>query len=391
MKIICFTGSRAEYYLQQSLFRALQSIENVEINLIVSGSVLVEASHQTLSDIQLDGIKVFKRIPILDNTDGFSEHTIQISHLLKEIDGAIEGCHFDAAIVYADRYESFAFALTCFHRDIPVVHLEAGDVTEGGTYDDSIRHCISKLSHLQCTSTSKGLNLVRSIGEEPWRNKQIGLLSYSSLKKIQYRDALAVSDSLGLLREEPVLLATMHPIPMDTRLTRLESTEFFEGLSLASELVKFNTVITAPNLDEGSSIVADVIHRTISKIKNCAYVESLGGYRYQSLLSLAREKCVIVAGNSSSVVKEAPYYGAHGLNVGRRQNGREKASSQHDVEANRHSIRDKIISLLHVKCAIGTNPYYSPDSALNAANFICEELSKRSRSELLLKRWNGNV
>ena len=391
MKIICFTGSRAEYYLQQSLFRELQSIKNVEINLIISGSILTETNQQTLSDIHQDGLKVFKRIPILEDTGGFSEHTIQIAHLLKEIDQALAGFHFEASIVYADRYESFAFALACFHRDIPVIHLEAGDVTEGGTYDDSIRHCISKLSHLQCTSTATGLNLVRSMGEEPWRNRQVGLLSYSSLKTIQYQEALAVSDSLGLSHEEPVLLATMHPIPMDSQLTLFESTEFFEGLSLASELARFNIIITAPNQDEGSSIVADVIRRTISKIKNCTYVESLGGYRYQSILSLARKKCVIVSGNSSSVVKEAPYYGAHGLNIGRRQNGREKASSQHDLEPDRHLICKKIISLLRVKCEIGVNPYYIPNSSKNAASFICEALSNRSRSELLLKRWNTTV
>ena len=391
MKIVCFTGSRAEYYLQQSLFRELQSIENVEIYLIVSGSILIEANQQTLSDIKLDDVKVFKRIPILDHTDGYSEHTIQISHLLKEIDQAIAGVHFDASIVYADRYESFAFALACFHRDIPVIHLEAGDVTEGGTYDDSIRHCISKLSHLQCTSTATGLNIVRSMGEEPWRNRQIGLLSYSSLKTIHYQEALAVSDSLALSREEPVLLATMHPIPMDSELTLLESTEFFEGLSLATQLARFNTVITAPNHDEGSSIVANVIQSTMSKIQNCTYIESLGGSRYQALLSLARKKSVIVAGNSSSVVKEAPYYGAHGLNIGQRQNGREKASSQHDVEADRHLICQKILSLLRVKCEIGANPYYMPNSSQNAASFICDVLSQRSRSELLLKRWNTTV
>ena len=177
MKILGFTGSRAEYYLQRPILRRLCSTSSVEVAIVVSGSILEEDSQITLSDIEKDIIPIVARVPI-KSTHKEQSHAVQIADLIQKIDPVIEKYKPDCSLVYADRYESFAFALAAFHRDLVVVHMEAGDITEGGTYDDNIRHCITKLSHLQLTSTKRGLQVLERLGEEAWRSKRVGLFSY---------------------------------------------------------------------------------------------------------------------------------------------------------------------------------------------------------------------
>lgn len=384
MKVLGFTGSRADYYLQQSVFKRLNCHPSIELEIIVSGSILEERNNKTLNDIHADQIPVAAYVRLSSSNN----HSIQVAHLLVELDPVIAASRADVALVYADRYESFAFALACFHQDLVVMHLEAGDITEGGTYDDSIRHSITKISHIQATSTDQGLKVVRAMGEQTWRSARIGLLSYESFGDISYEEALAVSDSLGIRHEKSLIVATMHPIPMDLELTKHESAEFLRGLEYASQSDCFSIVLTAPNRDQGSEVIFSLISEYLPRILNCTYIESLGGFRYQSLLSLARTMNVIVCGNSSSVVKEAPFYGAHGLNVGRRQLGREKAESQVDVAADSEMIAKTLLDLSKIKCVTRNNPYLSDSPSEKAVNFLLKTFKSRSRSELLLKRWH---
>jgi len=384
MKVLGFTGSRADYYLQQPVFKRLNRHPNIDLEIIVSGSILEECNQKTLNDICADKIPIAACIPLLDS----SNHSIQIANLLIGLDPLIAASQADIALVYADRYESFAFALACFHQDLVVMHLEAGDITEGGTYDDSIRHCITKISHIQAASTDQGLKVIRAMGEQPWRSVRIGLLSYESFADIPLEDAMAVADSLGVRQGKSLIVATMHPIPMDLELTRQETIEFLRGLEYASQSDRFSIVLTAPNRDHGSEVISSLISERLPQISSCIYIESLGGFRYQSLLSLARIKNVIVCGNSSSVVKEAPFYGAHGLNVGRRQLGREKAESQVDVVANGEKIAEALLVLSKIMCTTRENPYLSDYPSENVFDFLLATFETRSHSELLLKRWH---
>ena len=205
--------------------------------------------------------------------------------------------------------------LSCILR--PVISLKVVPMT-------TLRHCITKLSHLQTTSTARGLSVLTSLGEEPWRSAHIGLMSYESFLDITIDQALQVASDLSLDPTKALIIGTMHPIPMDSSLTFDETSSFLTALSSVSKTNLFDIIITSPNNDQGSSVISSLIDDYLPSIDRCIYIENLGGYRYQSLLSLARQQCVIVCGNSSSVIKEAPFYGAHGLNIGRRQAGREK-------------------------------------------------------------------
>ncbi len=387
MRIICFTGSRAEYYLLRPLFLNLERNKNFEIFLIVSGGILSESSLQTISDIEKDKLYICGKINLEKEKEN---HSKAIGKLSIQIVDIVKTINPDLAIVYADRYESFGFAIASAHSNIPLLHIEAGDITEGGTFDDQIRHCISKLSHLFCTSTLKGCETLHRLGEEKWRCIQSGLLSYEDMKKISQKDKISVISEFDITDDIPILLATMHPIPRDLKLTELETLEFLEGLKIFSNQKKSKIIFTAPNNDFGNEIIHKLIENYLNQIKNFVFIESLGGKRYHTLMSLAEEKKVIICGNSSSVIKEAPYYGAHSLNVGIRQSGREESSSQVNCLADRYLISAKLNELCNKKCEIGFNPYLSEKNpSQTIINFIEEIFRKKTHDEIMFKKWSN--
>lgn len=387
IKIIGFTGSRAEYYLQRPVFKRLNERNDVELSLIVSGGIIEEEEQVTMRDILLDGIAVVGKIPLIRKELSRSQNR-EIGHLIIDVDDTLRKEDYDAAIVYADRYESFAFAIAAFYADLVLIHIEAGDITEGGTYDDSIRHCITKLAHLQLTSTLKGRQNLKQLGEEEWRSERIGLLSYETLKVRRQDEAQKTLQELGLSNKHPLILVTMHPVPIDLEQSIMDTMELMKALSQLSREIDISVVVTAANTDKGGEIINQIITEKVKEIRGGVFIETLGGERYHNLLSLAKNMCVIVCGNSSSVVKEAPYYKAHGLNIGKRQRGREAASSQTNLEeVSSDKIMQSIRLLINKKLSSFDNPYLGVNPSEQAVDFIVSSLAKIERSKLLLKKW----
>jgi len=385
LKILFFTGSRATYYLMRPLIKKMIKDDFFKLSIIVSGGILIEKSNKTLEDIKADGIKIIAELPISTNNQN---HAYTIGELCLKILPEIERFSPDLAIVYADRYEAFSFAIAASHSDIPLLHLEAGDITEGGTHDDQVRHCISKLSHLFCTSTLLGCGIINQLGEESWRSIHSGLISYDDMKKICDEDRKRVVNELLIKENEGIILATMHPIPKNLDLTRNETIAFFEALEIISNEISSKIILTSPNNDQGNYVVSSLIETFLPRIKNSKYIESLGGKAYHTIMSLACEKNIIVCGNSSSIIKEAPFYGAHSLNIGTRQLGRESSSTQVNSKADKTKIVNHILQLYRTKCRNGFNPYFKKNSSEIIIRFIKKIFKSYTKEEILFKRWN---
>ena len=184
MKIVCFTGSRADFYLQLPLFLTLIKDNDLSISLIVGGNILAEQDLKTLKDIESYGLPVVHKFKTSSCTSITKEkHSSEFSETIASITPVLNTIDADCAIVYADRYESFAFAITALFADLPILHIEAGDITSGGTYDDNVRHAISRISHLFATSNPASRDNLIAMGEEPWRVVNVGLLSYEMMSK----------------------------------------------------------------------------------------------------------------------------------------------------------------------------------------------------------------
>lgn len=378
MKVLGFTGSRADYYLQRPLFIDLSKRPEIEFSLIVSGGILAESNSHTLNSIKSDGFHIAACIELPEIND--QTHLASISLLVSMLPDIINENNPDLCIVYADRYESFAFALASFHLNKIILHVEAGDLTYGGTFDDSIRHAITHISHLYSATTQSSCDILRGFGISRNRIHHTGLLSYDNLADLSLEPPVEILQDLGLCPHLPLLLATFHPIPRNPSLTSRESSEFFSALTDCSN--KLNIIITSPNHDGGRQSILDHIS-SCTRSKNVVYVESLGASKYYSLMEYSKVVPVIVAGNSSSIIKESPYFGAHSLNVGVRQKGRFSAPSQINVDASYSEIKQSIESLALKRCTKGFNPYYAPTPASSLVNYLIRIFEQYSHHQIV--------
>ena len=378
MRVLGFTGSRADYFLQRPFFRQLSLSSKVDFSLIVSGGILEEESHNTLNQISEDGFNIETYIRLEDCND--PSHLVSISQLLADLPQVVKNFSPDLCVVYADRYESFAFAQVCFHLDHVLLHIEAGDLTYGGTFDDSIRHAITNLSHLYSVTTKASYDVLTSFGIASSRIHHTGLLSYDNLSTIEICPGEDILDDLDLNPSKPLILATYHPIPRDPSLTASEASSFFQALGHISHTA--NIIITSPNHDGGRSAILSSIE-PLTRMPSVRYVESLGGRRYYSLMSYSKNVPVVVAGNSSSVIKEAPFFNAHSLNVGVRQTGRTSAPSQINVEADPTSITKVLNTLCNTPCQQVDNPYFKPEPSRELYKFVIDVMDHNSHNQLL--------
>ena len=388
--IIVFSGSRAEYYIIEPLVLALSKEKNFSITLVVHHNY----TYANTDNIENKNIKII-RLPSLLSVDDpkYSSrfmHSYVISNIIRQItDLMIKGnLNFDLAIAYADRFETLGFAIATSQSGIPVLHMEAGDITNGGTPDDNVRHSITKLSHLFMTSTKRGIDLLLSFKEDNWRIYHSGLLGYSS----SYEHSFSEGDISGLFKKycldedfKMLIIATMHPLPFNERRSILDANEVFNALNKFSN--NFNNVeifITSPNSDSGSERIQTIINNINSK--SIRKVNSLG-LDYQRLLSLSKKKKVVLLGNSSSIIKEAPFFNCHHINVGQRQKNRVSSNTQiNTIAESSHiqSILEQIYLSKNMQPTLKDNPYFKKEGIDGMVAFIQEKL-KLGKDELLFK------
>ena len=165
-KIAVFTGNRAEYGLQFPVIRAIDKHPDLTYRLIVSGAHLDTNFGRTLREIEEDGFRIDKEIKIETDSETLFSSAQAIGSGIKEISKALEEISPDIMVVYADRFEGFSAVVASTQMNIPTAHIEGGDLTEGGALDDSIRHAMTKLSHIHFTTNKQATNRILGMGED---------------------------------------------------------------------------------------------------------------------------------------------------------------------------------------------------------------------------------
>ena len=379
-RVVFFTGDRSEFWLQEPVIRSASESKSLEVKILVAGK-------------HLDQL-VSPPAPIAANIDIDIENSsipTRMSHLISQVASKLELLKPHFFVVYGDRYEAFSAAIASTQMGIPTAHIEGGDVTEGGTFDESIRHAITKLSHLHFTTNEDSAKRVQSLGEENWRVINVGLPVVDLIQSGNFAGKEEIHKILQIDVEQPIIIVTQHPNAIDAENSGIE----FKSISRA--LCSFleqgaQVIITYPNSDIGRSAIVSAI-KDMEKIghKNLFVFESLGRFNYHGLLALAREKNsrVVCVGNSSSGIKESPAFGCPTVNIGPRQNGRLRGENVLDVpHFDSNDIYMAIKKALYDEsfresCRNGHNPYFRG----GAANEIVKVLTTVNLDKkLLLKK-----
>lgn len=375
-----FTGNRAEYGLLYSLLKELEASENIDLRLIVSGAHLDPNFGNTILDIEKDGFSIEEEIKIPLEMHELASTSKAIGLAILSITEVLERIEPDMFVVYADRFEGLAAAIAASQMSIPTAHIEGGDITEGGTFDDSVRHAMTKLSHLHFTTNEQASNRVIAMGEEPWRVHNVGFpgIDLISSGKVTSPEELINKYNLDLSR--PILLFTQHSVGVEFLETKSHIEASLRALSILVDK-DVQVIITYPNNDVGSQIIIDNIlaWEAQHKNKNIQVHKSLGQANYYGVLSLAKDfaQKVVCIGNSSSGIKETPAFKCPTVNIGPRQSGRLRAENVLDAKYETNDIIEKVnLALYDMEfrkvCHSVINPYGTGGSSKKIARILLD-------------------
>ena len=329
--IAVFTGTRADYGLLRRLAIAIEASPDAELALIVSGSHLSTAHGATSGEIADDGLPFAATIPIWTGDDSPVGAARDVGAAIPRYAEALAGIDPDVLVVLGDRLEALAAATAATIVGVPIAHIHGGEITEGAM-DDALRHAITKMAYLHFTSTNEHRDRVVQLGESPERVHFLGAPIVDAVAAIPLLTAEEVEERYGVRLDKPTALVTFHPAAMDV----LPPATILEELLAALLAVDgLGVIVTGANTDIGSSAVRDRIDAWVREHPDRVdYVESFGQRGYLSAMAHAS----VVAGNSSSVVLEAPVLGTPSVLVGDRQKGRPLARSVRVPRVDRASI-----------------------------------------------------
>lgn len=367
-KICVFTGTRAEYGIMSRLFRLIDNDPDLQLQIIATNMHLSPEFGLTYKEIEADGFHIDKKVEMLLSSDTPNGTVKSMGLALIGFADALEDLKPDVAVILGDRYEMLAAAEACLIYKIPVAHLYGGEITEGA-YDDAIRHCISKLSHLHFTSTEEYRNRVIQLGESPERVKYVGALGVDNIRNEEIMSLEELENSLKFKLGDKFLLVTFHPVTMENATAAEQCDSLLRALSEINS--NYQLLFTLPNSDTDGRVIIKKINDYVSAHSDNAFaITSLGKRRYYSALKFA----TAVIGNSSSGLVEAPSFHIPTLNIGIRQEGRTRGESVIDVDSTFEGIREGLKIALSTdfinRAKSAHNPYEKENTLLEIFNTI---------------------
>lgn len=354
-KICIFTGTRAEYGIMSRLFRMIADDPELQLQIIATNMHLSPEFGLTYKEIEADGFHIDKKVEMLLSSDTASGTVKSMGLATIGFADALEDLKPDLAVILGDRYEMLCAAQTCLIYNIPIAHIAGGGITEGA-YDDAIRHCITKMSHLHFTSTEEHRNRVIQLGEQPNRVFWSGSLGVNNIRNEEIMPLDELEDSIRFQLGNKFLLVTFHPTTMENGSAEDQCEALLNALSEIN--ADYQLLFTLPNSDTNGRIITAKVKEYVAKHPKTAFaITSLGKKRYYSALKYA----TAVIGNSSSGLIEAPIFNIPTLNIGNRQEGRTRCESIIDVPATYKTIKEglrKAISDEYQEIAAKVNSPY---------------------------------
>ncbi|MBT4733299.1 UDP-N-acetylglucosamine 2-epimerase (hydrolyzing) [Candidatus Woesearchaeota archaeon] len=387
--IAIFTGNRAEYGLQFPILKAIDNHPELEYRLIVSGAHLDKNFGNTLDEITKDGFHISAEVKIEMDASSLEANVQAIGTGILSIGKVLNKIKPDMIVVYADRFEGFSAVIAATQLNIPTAHVEGGDLTEGGALDDSVRHAMTKLAHLHFTTNQQASNRVLGMGEEGWRVHTVGFPAMDMMSEGNYATSKEIVERFSIDTDRAIVLFTQHSVTTEFNLSAEQITPSLNALKkLAKNGVQI--IATYPNNDAGGLSIIEKLEELIeSPVNGIQIHRSLGRYFYHGILSLAQQKSnrVVCVGNSSSGIKETPFFGCPTVNIGSRQQGRLRGKNVIDCDYKEQSIFSAVIRCIEDDefrdtCSGTDNPYYLG----NAGKKIAKVLAKIPIDNTLLRK-----
>lgn len=380
MRVAIVTVGRSDWSLYLPIFDALSRLEDCE-PIVVAGGDAARRARRCGRSFAATELPQHARVRMPLTSDSGLGVAEAIACGVSGFAKVFRRLNPDWILLAGDRSEMLAAAVAAAPLKIPVAHLHGGECSEGAL-DESFRHAITKLSHLHFVSAEEHARRVRQLGEEEWRVVVCGAPALEYAKKQCRLVSPGVLRSKYLLNLRPApILVTYHPETLSANSVAKDFGEVLAALGVLSHPVVF----TAPNADEGSSVIRRMTQKFVLRHENARFVESFGHHYYRMLASAAA-----MLGNSSSGIIEAATFRLPVVDVGDRQRGRLRGSNVINCPTDRHAIQRALSVAMstqfRAKIAESSNPYAPLRS--RPSRIVVRALKDwRTRQNLLNKRF----
>ncbi len=350
MRKVCVVSSnRADYGLLYWPMRMLQQQAEFDLQVVVTGSHLSPEHGLSVERFAADGFDVDGRVDLALNDDSAIAVTQSMGAGLIGFSEVFSELKPDLLMVLGDRYEILAVVTAALIAKIPVAHLFGGDMTEGA-FDESIRHAITKMSHIHFVSNAVSAKRVRQMGENPRHIYNVGATSIDNICRASYKTRDEFFALIGFEPRRYNLLITFHPVTLDSA----SSVDLLQQLLTALTALgdDYGLIFTKANADTEGNCLNELIKKFVEDRNNAQLYDALG-----DLYVSALKHVDVVVGNSSSGLYEAPAFGVPTVNIGDRQKGRLQAVSISNCDVRHEAILNAIQSVVGKRYNKVDHPY----------------------------------
>ena len=365
-KVFLITERRADYSRFQPILREIESDPVLDYDLVVTGLHLKHEHGYTINEIKADGFKIFSTFEMfLESEDSGGAMVRSYAEAVKNVTYELEKSKPDIILSGFDIAANAAVTLAGAHMNIPVAHIQGGEVT--GTIDESIRHAMTKFAHFHFAANKDACDRLVRMGEIPDHVFDVGCPSIDAI--------LSVEDDRSVIKKyelsQPYFLLIQHPVTSEIHQSDSQIAITLEAIKRSGVSV----LVILPNNDAGYSSIVDKVRS--SNIKS---VDTLSINEYVNLL---RHSSGLI-GNSSSGIHEAASFNIPVINIGSRQQGRLRPMNVIDVDHDENEIISAIRKCQEIKAK--NIKYENPYGDGKSAARIVELLKNLDISEKIVQK-----
>jgi GDP/UDP-N,N'-diacetylbacillosamine 2-epimerase (hydrolysing) len=353
--ILIITERRADYSKFKPILNEIKKSNKLDYFLIVTGSHLLKEYGLTINEIKKDGFTIHSKFQMYDKKkkDTGREMVDSLGRCILKLSQKIEQLKPHIILSGFDLGSNLAVALVGAHMNIPVVHVEGGEIT--GTIDDPIRHAISRFAHIHFVTNSTASDRLIKMGEDPKSIHIVGNTSIDSIKTVPIISKKKLEDEFKINLAEPLVIVIQHTVTSEVHSVEKN---IQKTLNAIKEL-KIQAILIHGNADAGSQKIFKIIKKTeIKQYSTLSFEKYVNLLKYSSAL----------VGNSSSGIMESPFLHVPSVNIGTRQSGRLQSICTINVDYDKNEIKSAITKAIsnkyfQRKCNIEKSLYGEGDSA----------------------------
>jgi UDP-hydrolysing UDP-N-acetyl-D-glucosamine 2-epimerase len=370
-KIAVVITARPSYSRVKTVLAAINNHKGLELQLIVAASALLDRYGSAVNYIQKDGFTIAAKVFNVLEGENLTAAAKTTGIGILELSTVFDNLKPDIVVTVADRFETMATAIAASYMNIPLAHIQGGEVT--GNIDEKVRHAITKLSDYHFVASESARDRVIKLGEDPNMVFNTGCPSIDLAKEISDSKVLPFDpyQKYGGVGAKPdlsagYLVVMQHPVTTEY----LDSRKHIETTLKAIYKLDKPTLWFWPNVDAGADGTSTGIRafRELHELPNVHFFKNMEGKDFLELL----KHCDCLIGNSSVGIRECAFLGVPAINIGSRQNRRDRGGNTVDVDYEQGQIENAIIDAVQKGKIISSAIYGNGKAGFQIADLLSQ-------------------